>query len=1443
MARWLFRAVVILVAIILAVTGVVIAVVETGWGKDQLRGLVVRQANQYLTATLEIRRLEGSLFRGLTLGEVTLSRDGHPIIAIDEVSLSYSPRELWQNGTVIRRIVITRPRVVAAKLPDGRWDLGALVKRDARQQDRTGPRRAIEIQAIELIDATVTLRDPFQFGAAHVPTEFRSLNASLSFAYAPVRWTLVFDQMSWIGHAPDLTITHFSGKLGRSTEGWFFDRLAVQTPRSAFTFSGQALIGDHPTTLDLDVHAAPFAFQEWSGVLTGLKNIAVDASFDIQMKGPLTRLDTRLALAGTGGSVKGQLTLDTKVPGWHGAGAVDVARINLARWLNRSDRPSDVTGHVVFDLDLDLGKHFPRGSYEFDGPHAMYLDYAADDLHARGRLTATEVLIYRMTGRAYGARLSSTTGSIGLDDPYPYHFQGSMTGLDLRLVPKAVPVPHVETVLALDYDVTGQFSQPFIKGRAQFAPSEFLGATIVDGTIGTIDTETRPIRYTGDGEIQGVNLNRFGEGLDVGWLKDPRYAGAVSGRFRVDGAGADVETLALTVAGRFSRGELFRGVLSDADVSLEIDHGTLRSSFNGTFAGIDPAIAFNDPQMSASLTGSAEVRTTVHDLLTRTPSLADYEVAGRMTLGRSTIRGVSLDTGTIESTLANERFSIAELNLSGPALAGTGSGIIALNARDTSDFQYDVTRADISGLRPVLGGSASGLVITRGRLTGPMTAPRFAGDGTLSNLDAFGINALTTTGEYDVTIPSGPGDAKPSAKVTGRASFVKIFGQAIQEAAGTITLAADRADFDVTMTTRPGRTGELAGAILLHSDRQALDLLNLTATLGTMPWRLVRSAVPPTLGWNDVGLTISPTTFTTGQENDQRVAVAGTWRYDGGGALHVTATHAFLETFQNTQNGPARYGGVMDLDATISGTRTAPFVTGTIMISNGRIERVTYEKLAGRIDYTQDFLDIDIRLDQAPGTWLAAKGKVPIALFNRNLAERPLDFTIQSSPVDLGLLAGVTDVISRATGQIQINVRAIGTSRDPHFDGTIDVANAGFLVADTGVQYKNGRAAIRLAADRVTVESFHLEDDNGQPLEVRGSLGTHLLQVGDLAIDVMADRFDIVRTEFGRVNVSSTLLLRGQFEAPRLAGDITINGDELKVDRILERALFQPYATEQVSMTSLDAVAALNPWDRLGLDVSLHVPKTLRLTGSDIQVSSGTPIGLGDINLRVGGDLYLYKDPGQPLSVTGSLDQVSGTYVFQGRRFDIDEPGSSINFVGDLDPQIWVTVMRDISGVQTRVTISGALSQPELRLASTPPLDESDILSLIVFNTTPNSLTAVQQQELAVRAGTLAAGFLAKPLLQAVQNRLGLDAFAIEPSGEFGTGPKVTIAGELAPGLVARFSRQFGQDPFDEATIEYYLSRLFRLRATFSDAQSITARSTFRRVERAGIDLLIFFSF
>jgi autotransporter translocation and assembly factor TamB len=1434
------RALVALIAFVLVLLGLGLAAVETGWAKNLIRDLIVRQANPYLTATLSVGSLQGSLLRGIALGDVSVSRDGRTLIHVDEIAFSYSVRELLQPGAVVRRVRLTRPQIVSGKQPDGRWDLGALVRRDSREQERSGPSRPIDVQSIEIIDGHISLQDPLDFGAAHLPTEFKAVNARFAFAYVPVRWKLTFDRVSWVGRAPELSVTRLAGVFGRGPGGWFFEHFSVDTARSAFALEGRINTERTPTELDLRVRAARFAFQEWSGVLRGLKNIAVEGSFDTSLAGPVNRLRTDLRLAGSGGSVNGALTLDTSVPGWHGAGAVDVERLNLARWLNRADRPSDITGHVTFNLALELGRHFPRGVYTFVGPHAMYMGYEGDQVRARGQVTAAAVLVAAAEAMAYGASVTTADASIGIDAPFPFRFQGTTTGIDLRRVPATVPVPRVESLLTFEYDVSGRFSNPYIVGNAAFARSQFLGATLGAGTVGAIDTSQKPMRYSGDGDVTGINLRRFGEGLDVAWMQDARYAGTVSGHFRVQGEGTDRATLTLTGGGRLARAEVFSGTLADADVSIGIDRGTLRASFDGRLAAIDPAIPFADSRLKSSLTGSGRVDVTVHDLLTRPIAVPDYDVRGMLALGPSVIRDVPVESAALDATLVDSTLAVTRAQTAGPVVEGRATGALVLKEMTSADFQYELSRVDLSRVRALTGIEAAGVVSTTGRVSGPADALHAVGDATVNQLDAGGVQALTLVGRYDATLPaSDPTQAK--AQLTVRGSFFTLFGQKLQEASGTVTIDADRLGVDLQLKQQEGRNGRVAGKVRLRPDHHAVEVDDLTVTLGRAPWRLKAGALPPVVSWNGEGMTVTPVEFVDGN-NDERIAVSGTWRRDGAGALRITAAHVYLDTLQSAFDRPTRYGGVLDLDATLRGTADRPQVAATLTVNNGRIERVAYQKLEGRVDYDAQMLRIDARLDQAPGVWITATGTLPAGLFNRDLPDRPIDVSIKSSAIDLGLVDGLTDVIRNVSGEIKLDVRAIGTSHDPHFDGSVDIANAAFLVTASGEKYKNGRAGLRLARDRMTVETLHVEDNGGHPLDVHGSLATHELRAGDLEIEARADHFEVIRNELGRVDIDAVLQMRGQFESPRVSGDLTVSSGDIKVDEVLQRTLFQPYATEPTSMNNIDAVAALNPWQRLGLDISLHVPDTLRLTGQNVQVSPGTPVGLGDINLRVAGDLYLYKDPGQPLSVTGSFDSVSGTYAFQGRRFNV-AGASSINFRGDLNPEIYVTVTRVISGVETRVSITGPLRQPELHLASIPPLDDSDILSLIVFNSGSNQLSSAQQQELLVRAGTLAAGFIATPILSAIENQLGLEVLEIETEGEFGGGPKLTIGEEIAPGLVARFSRQFGQEPYDEATVEYYLSRILRLRATFSDAQTLTARSPFRRIERAGVDLLLFFSF
>src|SRR5262245_30808560 len=123
LARWVIGGIAILLLLVVAV----LVALQTGWAKGYLRGLIVRQANQYLTATLEIGSLGGSLVRGIELGDVRLSREGESIIAIDRVTVSYSIRELVDRGVTIARIQLVRPRVVIERQPDGRWNVAALV--------------------------------------------------------------------------------------------------------------------------------------------------------------------------------------------------------------------------------------------------------------------------------------------------------------------------------------------------------------------------------------------------------------------------------------------------------------------------------------------------------------------------------------------------------------------------------------------------------------------------------------------------------------------------------------------------------------------------------------------------------------------------------------------------------------------------------------------------------------------------------------------------------------------------------------------------------------------------------------------------------------------------------------------------------------------------------------------------------------------------------------------------------------------------------------------------------------------------------------------------------------------------------------------------------------------------------------------------------------------
>jgi autotransporter translocation and assembly factor TamB len=1411
--------------------------IQTSWAHEQLRALIVRTANRTLAGTLEIGSLGGSFVRGIQVDRVRLSRDGRTIVAVDHAEVSYSIRDLLSTGTFIRRVSLVRPRVVASKLPDGRWDVASLVR--TRTSTGSPSTRALRIDRIDIQQADVRLNDALAFGAVHLPAVFAHLVLEGSFSMGGGSWTFDIARAAFDGAQPTLVVTSLTGALSNSDAGWSFDALKVETPRTSFTLDGRIEHGQEPTVLDLHVDARRFAFQEWGGVLHGLANIAVESSFQARLNGPLGALHTVVGLRSTGGGVDADVVLDTTVDGWHASGSANVNRFDLARWLNRQDRPSDVTGSAVIDLDLHLGGHFPAGAFRFGGPHAAYLEYEAENVLASGTITATAVRIVSFTGRAYGSNVHLRPGStVAIDAPYGFHFVGALERLDLRQVPRNVPVPRVESTLALDFDVDGQFDHPFIRGGATFAPSTFLGTEIGAGSTGHIDTSVAPVAYGGEGDLAAVDLHHLGEALEIEWLQDPRWAGTLRGHFRVNGAGSG-DSIILSGGGRLERAALFDGLLENADVSVEVRDGSLEGTYDGALVRIDPSIPMADERFSGRLTGRARGKMRVVDILRRSPSLNDYSLEATLDASQSVVRGFDVEQAAVRVALEHSTLRIDSLTAASRGTDLVASGSLELDDMRSSRIEYRVDHADLARWSSVLGSSMTGTVAARGVLTGPLDRLRFAGDADVALIDASGARIPAGQVAYDVTVPPGaPGASSGSLALT--AATVTVGGRPVRDLHAQVTYDAGQATLSLRATVSDSVTATLTSTLHVDTTAKQAEVTALTVGVRQTAWRLVRDSRPH-VTWTGSDVTVDRLDLVDTATEHQLLAVSGTAGADY--RLQFETRDLSMDALLPGNTATTVYGGTLNATGTLTGPRDRPALRATFAITSGRIRRLAYERFSGRVDYADELFDIDVRLDQSAGVFITAAGTVPLSLFDRSLPARPLHVAVKSTPISLTLLEGVTDVIRNVNGQMELDFTAIGTTGDPHFDGRIAVTGAAFEVVSSGARYHNVRLALSLASDRISVETLHVEDDDRHPLDVTGSLGTHELRVGDLQVSVTARGFQILRNEFGRMSVDAQIGVTGQFESPRVTGRIAVSAGSIQVDRLLDRTLFQPYSTEAaVAPAALDPIVALNPWDRMGLNVQFATAGTLRMAGDNVQVSQGTPIGLGNINLRVFGELNFYKDPAGPLYVTGSLDSLTGTYAFQGRRFDVD-PSSSIEFRGDLNPELYITVDRLISGVETHVSIVGPLQQPELHLTSEPPLDASNILSLIVFNTSTNDLTALQQQQLAVRAGTLAAGFIAAPMVSALERTLGLDTLEIDPGTGVSGGTKVTVGDEIAPGLVARFSRQFGPSEYDEAQLEYYLSRLFRLRATFSDAASLIAQSPFRRIERAGVDLLLFFSF
>jgi translocation and assembly module TamB len=580
-----------------------------------------------------------------------------------------------------------------------------------------------------------------------------------------------------------------------------------------------------------------------------------------------------------------------------------------------------------------------------------------------------------------------------------------------------------------------------------------------------------------------------------------------------------------------------------------------------------------------------------------------------------------------------------------------------------------------------------------------------------------------------------------------------------------------------------------------------------------------------------------------------------------GDALQVSLKNIDVATVDALMLRPPQLSGRLNATGTIRGTKDAPQGKADFQVSQGGFANFRYDSFNGTVDYAGKGLTLDAKLQQNPTTYITAKGYVPTAVFTAASPEEraaahgavvaPEDriaLHVESTPIDLGLVQGFTTALTNVKGTLQANVDITGSASDPHPEGTVSLANGSLTVPETGVAYTNLQGQVDLLPDKVHITNISVLDNHQAALSITGDLAVHENEVGAVLLNVTARDFKVIDNKMGNVRVNSDIQIGGELRSPRVEGDLSVETGSINLDEIIALVSDSAYATSQTEyLTKAEEAKAQpatpSPFDALKMDVHITVPDDLVVKASNLQAPDA-PIGLGAINVTLGGDVRATKQPGSPIALVGVVNTIRGTYDFQGRRFEILRDGT-VRFGGEplneMDPILDIRTRRLISGVEARVNVRGTLKQPDIVLASTPPLEQADILSLIVFNQPINQLGEGDQISLLQRAQSLAAGAVVGELSQSIGNALGVDTFEINLAPETGGGPQVTVGQQLGQNLYVKVQQGIGDQSQTNFIVEYEITKWLRLQTNV--LQGSSTQQLFQRMQGSGVDLLFFFSY
>jgi len=413
-----------------------------------------------------------------------------------------------------------------------------------------------------------------------------------------------------------------------------------------------------------------------------------------------------------------------------------------------------------------------------------------------------------------------------------------------------------------------------------------------------------------------------------------------------------------------------------------------------------------------------------------------------------------------------------------------------------------------------------------------------------------------------------------------------------------------------------------------------------------------------------------------------------------------------------------------------------------------------------------------------------------------------MDFSL-SGTVNFGTLS----ILAQDTtlgGQLVVDVRVSGAVDAPRLSGEILLRDISYLPADFPVDIVGANGRIVLSGDRIRLENFAGNANDGT-LRISGAMTlARFLQPGEWSFDIEADGVEFFYLG-ARLIANSNLSLRGSAREQALSGSVTILEGEYLTDFDLGELVSQGGWGPGFEFSAAGPASHL-PGPPVRLDVRIEARESILIRNEQVNT-------VASALLNVTGTL-------SNTDVSGNVTLEGGRIQFRGQRYEITTGTIFLPGGAGAAPTVNLLAEADITGYHVYVGFEGPLDSLEVTLRSEPQLARAEILSLITTGRTEAGLLAgdqALQSGLTTAASLLSEQLVLDPIGREAERLLGLSRFQLDPVIRPNANPaaRLTISRNTGRDLSLTYSTNLASEQDQTVSFQYDISNRFTAIASY----------------------------